>query len=105
MLVLYDFDSNYVHVKVMPSWTLYQILQSYKRTHKILSVHGIAPLRLQRLDNEAPYALVAFLDDEGVNYQLTPNHSHIRNAAKRTICTWKNHFVSILCGCDHHFKI
>ena len=70
MLVLYDFDSNYVHIEAMLLHTGYQILQSYQCSHKILSVRGLHP-RLQRLDNEISRALVVFLDKEGVNYQLT----------------------------------
>ena len=66
MLVLYDFDSNYVHVKAMPSRNGYQILLAYQRTHKILSARGLRP-RLQRLNNEASRALVSFLDDEVFN--------------------------------------
>ena len=51
MLVMYNFDSNYVHVKAMLSKTGYQqILLAYKCAHKILSARGLYP-RLQRLDN------------------------------------------------------
>ena len=75
MLVLYDFNSKYVHVKAMPSQTGYQILQAYKHANKILSARSLHP-RLQRLNNESFRILVAFINDKGVNYQLIPAHYH-----------------------------
>ena len=67
MLVLYCFNANYIHVEAMPSRTGYQILLAYQRAHKLLVTRGLRP-SLQRLDNEASAALVAYLDAEQVNY-------------------------------------
>ena len=41
MLVLYDYDSNYIHVEAMPSRTGYQILLAYRRAHDILKLRGL----------------------------------------------------------------
>ena len=104
MLVVYDYDSNFVHVEAMPSRSGYQILLAYQRAHAILVARGLRP-QLQRLDNEASQALVSFLQKEAVDFQLTHARSHRRNAAERAIRTWKNHFVAILCGTDPNFKM
>ena len=40
-----------------------------------------------------------------VAFQLVPPHFHRRNAAKRAIQTWKNHFCSGLATCDPKFPL
>ena len=50
-------------------------------------------------------ALVTFLNNKGVNYQLTPAHSHQRDIAEWAIRTLKKHCVATLCGCDSRFKM
>ena len=45
------------------------------------------------------------MQDEGIKYQLLHPHVHRRNAADRSIQTWKNHFVSGLCSCDPDFPL
>ena len=52
ILVLYDYDSNYIHVEAMPFFTSYQIQLAYRRAHVIFVTRGLRP-QLQRLDNEA----------------------------------------------------
>ena len=37
-IILYDFDSNYIHAETIPSRTRYQILLAYQRAHKLLSL-------------------------------------------------------------------
>ena len=104
MLVLYDYDSNYIHVEAMPSRTGYQILLAYQRAHDLLKSRGLRP-RLQKLDNEASRTLIHFLDVEDVDFQLCPPHIHRHNAAERAIHTFKNHFIATLCGTDPGFNL
>jgi hypothetical protein len=40
-----------------------------------------------------------------IDYQLAPPHVYRRNAAKRAIRTFKNHFVAGLCSTDKHFAL
>ena len=40
-----------------------------------------------------------------MTYQLVPPHDHRRNIAEKAIQTFKNHFVSILCGTDENFPM
>jgi hypothetical protein len=40
-----------------------------------------------------------------VEYQLVPPHCHRRNAAKRDICTFKEHFVAGLASVDPYFPL
>ena len=55
----------------------------------MLVVQGLHP-SLQRLDSEALAALIAYLDREQVDYQLTLAGIQRRNSAERAIrTTWK----------------
>ena len=43
------------------------------------------------------------MDDWGATYQLVPPNAHERNIAERSICTFKEHFYSVLAGVDPAF--
>ena len=89
MLVIYDYDSNFIHVEAMTSKSGPDILAAYKRAHALLTSRGHHP-RLQRLDNEASKALQQFMHSTKVNFQLAPpHHVYRRNAAERAIRTLK----------------
>ena len=104
MLVVYEYDSNFIHVKPMKNKSGPEILAAYQRAHKMFTERGLRPL-LQKLDNEASDALQQFMTAEGVDYQLVPPHIHRRNAAERAIRTFKNHFVAILSSTDLQFPL
>jgi hypothetical protein len=104
MLVLYDYDSNYIHVEPMPSRSKKSILAAYKKAIAILIKAGLRP-KLQRLDNEASVLLQDFMSDQQIDFQLVPPHIHRRNAAERAIRTWKNHFIAGLCSTDQNFPL
>ena len=104
MLILYDYGSNYIHVEAMPSRTGYQIQLSYRRAHAIFVARYLYP-QLQRLDNEASQALVVFMQDQGVDLQLTPAWSHRRNACERAIRTFKNHTITCIYGTNPQFNV
>ena len=54
---------------------------------------------LQVLDNESSKAYKqTIMEKWGITYQLVPPHVHRRNAAERTIFTFKAHFLAILAG-------
>ena len=104
MLVLYDYDSNFIHVEPMKSKSGPEILAAYQRAHALLTSRGLRPL-LQRLDNEASAALQSFMADNAIDFQLAPPHVHRRNAAERAIRTFKNHFIAGLCSTDPSFPL
>lgn len=104
ILILYDYDSNFIHAEAMKNRTGPEILAAYKRGHELLSSRGLRP-QLQRLDNEASAALQQYLTAMEVDYQLVPPHVHRRNAAERAIRTFKNHFIAGLCSTDANFPL
>eukprot|EP00978_Attheya_sp_CCMP212_P006284 scaffold14236_cov54-Attheya_sp.AAC.6 len=104
MLVLYDYDSNYIHVEPMPSRSKVSILAAYKKALAILIRAGLRP-KLQRLDNEASAILQEYMTEQEIDFQLVPLHIHRRNAAERAIRTFKNHFIAGLCSTDVNFPL
>ena len=104
ILLIYDFDSNYIHVEAMPSRTSAAILAAYTRAIDLLTSRGLRP-RLQKLDNEASIALQDFMDLRDIDFQLAPPNVHRRNAAERAIRTFKNHFIAGLCSTDPDFPL
>jgi hypothetical protein len=104
MLVVYDYDSNYIHAEPLHSCSGTDILAAYKRSIALLTSRGLTP-RLQRLDNEASQALQQFLTDKSIDYQLAPPHVHRRNSAEQAIRTFKNHFIAGLSGTDPDFPL
>jgi hypothetical protein len=104
MLVVYEYDSNFIHVEPMKNKTGPEILAAYKRAHDLFASRGLKP-QLQRLDNEASTALKTYMTEQAVDFQLVPPHVHRRNAAERAIRTFKNHFIAGLCSTDRNFPL
>jgi hypothetical protein len=104
ILVVYDYDSNYIHAEPMKNRTGPEILAAYQRAITMLASRGLRPL-LQRLDNEASAALQQYMQEQQVDYQLAPPNIHRRNAAERAIRTFKNHFIAGLCSTDRNFPL
>ena len=57
------------------------------------------------LDNEVSFKFKSALRKRNINYQLVPPHVHRRNAAKRAIHTFKNHFLSVLRAADPEYPV
>ena len=69
IMVLYDFDSNAILAEPMKNRSEREMVQVYTKMHTYLCRRGLKP-RLQKLDNECPAGLKAFMADEDVTYQL-----------------------------------
>jgi hypothetical protein len=104
MMIMYEFDSNYIHVEPVRSRTGPHLLAAYQNGYNMLCARGFKP-QLQRLDNEASGPMLQFLAEHQVDVQLTPPHVHRRNAAERAIRTFKNHFIAGLATTDPTFPL
>jgi hypothetical protein len=102
IFLLYDYDSNSTWAEAMKSKTGPAILAAFKSVHKRLLQTGLRPI-LQSLDCECSEILKDFMKQEIVDYQLVPPSDYHHNAAERAIRTFKNHFISILCGTNKNF--
>jgi hypothetical protein len=104
LLFVYDYDSNFIFAEPMKSSTGAEHLAAFKRVQDLLKRQGLKP-KLQKLDNEVSKELLQFSQDEDIDYQVVPPKMHQRNAAERAIRTFKNHFISTLCGTDPNFPL
>jgi hypothetical protein len=102
MLILYDYDSNIILSAPMKNRGDKEMIRKFDLIIQYLILRGLKPL-LQRLDNEASFALRNYLTKQGITYQLAPPHIHRRNNAERAIQTFKNHFIAGLCSVDPTF--
>jgi hypothetical protein len=104
LLVLYDYDSNFIHAEPMKTKSAASILNAYKKALAVFIAAGLRPV-LQRLDNEASVILKQHMREEHIDFQLVPPGVHRRNAAERAIRTFKNHFIAGLCSTDADFPL
>jgi hypothetical protein len=103
VMVCYIYDCNYVKVIPMKSSSASEWVKAYDSVHQELTIKGFKP-KLQTLDNEASAALKNYFTVNVIAYQLVPPHCHRRNAAKRAIRTFKEHFVPGLSSVDPFFQ-
>ena len=104
IMVLYKYDTNAILTEPIKNRTGAEILRAYQKLHTYLTRRGFQP-RTHWLDNEASESLKHFNTHHNITFQLVPPHMHRRNAAERTIRTWKNHFVAGLCSTDTNFPM
>jgi hypothetical protein len=104
LMIVYDYNSNFIHANALSSRSGPCILGAYQAVHALCVQCGLRP-RLQCLDNEASRALLQFMEDEAVDVQLAPPYIHRRNAAECAIRTFKNHLIAGLCLTDPDFPM
>jgi hypothetical protein len=104
LMVVYEYDANFIHAEPLKSRSGPTILAAYQHVHQLFTNRGFKP-KLQRLDNEASTALLAYMAEQEVDVQLSPPHVHRRNAAERAIRTFKNHLIAGLSSVDPDFPM
>ncbi len=100
IMIIYDYDSNYIMPIPMKSRLAASIiLDAYKIGHAQLCKGGLKEPKMQRLVNEASAVLKQFMESEQVDYQLVP-------PAECAIRTFKkNHFIAGLCSANPKFPL
>jgi hypothetical protein len=104
IMVVYDYDSDAIITEPITSRNKIELLCPHTKIHTILTGRGLKPV-LQKLDNKAPGKLQTFMRQNDVSFQLVPPCQHRRNAAKRAIATWMDHFVATLATTDPAFPL
>ena len=104
MIIYYNYDINYIHVKLLTSRSKEQLLQAYKRAHKFFNACGL-PSQFLYLDNKTSALVKQYLHNNNIIYQLAPAGDHRRNAAEWAIQTFKNHFLSALATLHPKFPL
>jgi hypothetical protein len=104
IMVLTEVDSDAILVEPMKNRTAGEMVRAYQALIDRLNSAGIFP-KLHILDNECSADLKAVIKENGMKFQLVPPHDHRRNIAEKAISTFKDHFISILCGADKAFPL
>jgi hypothetical protein len=84
IMVAHCYDSNAILAVPMARRNGKSLCDPYKKIHAQLTKSGFRP-HYQRLDNEISAEFKSFLEEVGVQYQLTPAGSQRRNRAERAI--------------------
>ncbi len=104
IMVLAENDSDAILVEGMKNRSAGEMVRAYNVLIARLHACGIFPTK-QVLDNEISQSYKEAIASHNIEYELVPPHNHERNKAERAIQTYKNHFVSILCGADKDFPL
>ena len=76
--------------------------EEFKEMHDTLTKAGINPV-LHRIGNEFSKKIMEGIESRGLKYQIAPRGNHQTVAAEQGIQTLKNHFQSVLYGCNSIF--
>jgi hypothetical protein len=102
-VILYHYDSNYIHVELAKNRTKKELTEALHRSLEYFTNRGM-DASYALLDNEFAMAgYKKFFRQKGLHMQLVPPNSHRRNMAERAIRTWKGQFISVLCTTDSNY--
>lgn len=106
MLVMYNEDTNYIHIETMKSRKSSEYVLAYSSGIQFWTTHGIDP-QVIRLDNETSTELEEYCRQlqPPVHIQYVPPNNHRANRAERAIRTWKDHFIAGLATTDPNFPL
>ena len=102
VMVMEDSDAGGILATGIISRNKEHLLAGFITMHDTLKKAGINPV-IHRIDNEFSKDLIEEIEARGLKYQIAPPGNHRTLPAERSIQTFKNHFESILYGCDPGF--
>ena len=95
-------SSNAILVRPFASKRDTHHIPAYNKMYNRLASAG-APPAIHIMDNEASAAMQRAIHTNNCKLQVVPPHVHCRYAAKRAICTFKDHFLAVLAGTNQLF--
>ena len=98
----YHYDANNILTKPLKNRTGNCILIGITKIHNKLRKWGLTT-KLHIMDNEVSEDFKKYFEDSDLQLQLMPPHMHCRNAAERSVRTFKNNFIAALCTLDPLF--
>ena len=104
IMVLFGINSNGILVESMRNRTSGEMVKAYQTLVDRLKERGFKP-KLRILDNECLTEFKEAIARNGMDHQLVSPNDHHRNNAKKSLQTFKHHFVAILCGIDVTFPV
>ena len=104
VMVLFETIGNNILVESMRNRTSGEMVRAYQVLMGRMKEKGILPT-MHVLDNECSAEFKDAIAENKMKYQLVPPNDHRRNVAEKAIQTFKDHFVSVLCGTDDNFPL
>jgi hypothetical protein len=103
VMIAYHADGNLILQQAFKTRNGQHCIAAYNTIMAWLAACGLA-VDLQILDNEASATYKEVITFKwNAKFQLVPPDMHRCNQAERTICTFKNHFLTILVGVNAAF--
>ena len=102
IFIMYDYDGNSIMAEPIKNRKKESLLYGFHTCVTALKRAGITPI-IHRLDNEISKDMITRMEQEKMDFQIAAPGDHRLNFAERAIQTFKNHFVSVLHGCDPQF--
>ena len=100
--IMHDLITNYINAISLKSRKTNELLQGFKECYHDLKQKGFIA-RLVKLDNEISKEMVQLFEQHNLNYQLAAPGDHKLMSAKRSIQTFKNHFIAVRSSMDPNF--
>jgi hypothetical protein len=104
VFMAYIYNLNAILVCIMPSKNYGAMIVAFTDILAILNAHGYAPM-LNVIGNKCSKAIKAHIRNNHMDIHLVSLHNHQVNAAKRTIATFKEHFMSALTAVNRNFQL
>ena len=92
IMVAYVHDTNEITAIPIKNRSEFSLVDAYSKLYANLKASGLAP-KLQVCNNKCPAAFKHFLSEKDIHLQLVPPYDHWTNPAKRSIDTFKCHFM------------
>ena len=97
MLILYNYDANYIMLLELANDTASALRDAYKVAHEKLKKVGMAP-KIVSMDNKMPALVKKYFEEVGTGWQLATPDTHRTLSAERGVRTAKNHVVGTMSG-------
>jgi hypothetical protein len=103
-MVLIESNSSAILIELMKNRSAGEMIQAYQALIDRLNASGLFPTE-HILNNECSDQFKKQIKLNNMTYQLIPPHDHRRHRVDKAIQTFKDHFISILCGLDASFPL
>ena len=99
VMVMEDSNAGQILATGIKSRKKEHLITGFITMYETLKKVGINPI-IHRIGNEFLKDLIEEIESRNLKYQIAPPGNHRTLPAERSIQTFKNHFESILYGCD-----
>jgi hypothetical protein len=104
IMVIYEYDGNNILAEPIKNRTAAELLRAFQVMETKLTARGLTQ-KLTRMDNEASQLLNSYLHDKKITFQLVPPYRNKKNAAERSIRSFKDHLIAGIFSTDKSFPM